>query len=434
MRRKLQQLINVGKAIALGSSKDSEDDDDDDYYESDDDEEKSSSSDQDEDEPEEYVDPTRCWGRFYMTPKFDHADMVRLTCTITNGSTSMGGTYGCEGECDIVQRGPKWYIRFRQFELVNVKKSNVYIYLLTSKARHEMPRLEKDGHIVEVDFTDGGTIKGKDCGEEWEQLLEGDDIQNLRWKGVALAKPKTDRPGTAVPLVFGYGSFKPFKRDWHDREDLSNKILTVQKQFEKVTEIMESGKLKHDEMNESEAKEIAKRAFMNCGFSADDELEKNEFERVLSELNYAFTKAKLDPLFKVGDLDLNGDMDFKEFEFVVMLLCRLRPVPRICLWEWFYMFSERNSGYLDYIEFHMCMTALGYNSVTEKKAFNIFSKMHKYGKFHVTYEEFRDLWADVVRKHGNLKMEWKKITGAKPTKRISAHDLVIRVCRCFLLF
>ena len=91
------------------------------------------------------------------------------------------------------------------------------------------------------------------------------------------------------------------------------------------------------------------------------------------------------------------------------------------------MFSERNSGYLDYIEFHMCMTALGYNSITEKKAFKIFGKMHKYGKFHVTYEEFRDLWADIVRQHGNLKKEWKKITGAKPRKRIKAHDLVIRV-------
>ena len=178
MRRKLQHMINIGKAIALGKAtkKDNDDDDSDDnsYYESDEEGNFSSSEETEiDDEPEEYVDPTRCWGRFYMTPEIDHANYVRLTCTISNGSTSMGGMYGCKGECDIVQRGPSWYIRFRQFELVNVKKSKVYIYLLTSKARQEMPRLEKDGQVVEVDFTDDGTIKGKGCGEEWEQLLEG---------------------------------------------------------------------------------------------------------------------------------------------------------------------------------------------------------------------------------------------------------------------
>ena len=64
---------------------------------------------------------------------------------------------------------------------------------------------------------------------------------------------------------------------------------------------------KDTKMDESRAKDIAKEAFVKCGFSADDELEKVEFERVLSELNFAFTKAKLDPLFRVGDLDLNGD-------------------------------------------------------------------------------------------------------------------------------
>ena len=34
---------------------------------------------------------------------------------------------------------------------------------------HLKTRLEKDGHVVEVDFTDDGTIKGKGCGEEWER-------------------------------------------------------------------------------------------------------------------------------------------------------------------------------------------------------------------------------------------------------------------------
>ena len=118
MRRKLQQLINVGKTIALGKNDKDNDSDDDSYYETEEDD--ISSSEEIEIDEDEYVDPTRCWGRFYMTPEIDHADYVKLTCTISYGSTSMGGTYGCEGECDIVQRGPSWYIRFRQFELSRV--------------------------------------------------------------------------------------------------------------------------------------------------------------------------------------------------------------------------------------------------------------------------------------------------------------------------
>ena len=85
----------------------------------------------------------------------------------------------------------------------------------------------------------------------------------------------------------------------------------------------------------------------------------------------------------------------------------------MCLWEWFFMFSKRNSGYVDYVEFYMCMAAMGFNSVSEEKAFKLFSKFHKYGKFHIDYDEFKELWAHVVKKSGRLKSECKAAAGKR---------------------
>ena len=93
-------------------------------------------------------------------------------------------------------------------------------------------------------------------------------------------------------------------------------------------------------------------------------------------------QAKIIPLFRVGDLDDNGDMDLSEFEFVVMLLSRIQPPKMVRLWEWFWVFSELNKGYIDYLEYSMLMTGMGYFNVNEEKAFKLFdSTVHAEGKY-----------------------------------------------------
>ena len=38
-------------------------------------------------------------------------------------------------------------------------------------------------------------------------------------------------PGTAEPLVFCFGNFKPYKRNWQEKEEMKNEIMGVQKEF-----------------------------------------------------------------------------------------------------------------------------------------------------------------------------------------------------------
>ena len=186
-----------------------------------------------------YVDPKRCWGRFFVTKEIDHATIVRRTCTVNTGAVTLSDTYGGSGECDILQRGPvvlghslycvwwcgraagrghaliggngqytthcrpTWYLRFRRFELINVKNSDIFIYLTNTRTTVEMPKVEKKGIRLSLDCGIDGAVRGEGCGAVFEQELVGTD-DNLVSFGTQVAV-MDDAAGQWRALSSSYG-------------------------------------------------------------------------------------------------------------------------------------------------------------------------------------------------------------------------------------
>merc|ERR1712146_878037 len=164
----------------------------------------------------------------------------------------------------------------------------------------------------------------------------------VEWKGVTLMKPSLSKPRTVDPLIYGVGNLRPYKRPKELRESINLEIQAVCQSVRDLEVHMANAK---PTLNLENYRDVAKSAFLEFGKSWKDELNFEEFKDCLIFLDYHFTDAKSYSLYRVGDLDDSGLIDFGEFKFVMLMLSQLPRFEMVNLWEIFTYFSQQNKGY-----------------------------------------------------------------------------------------
>ena len=151
---------------------------------------------------------------------------------------------------------------------------------------------------------------------------------------------------------------------------------------------------------------VAKEVFMAFGKDASDTLDFSEFLVAVHKLGIHWSEHRLRPLFRLGDMDDEGWLDFRNFEYVLLVASQMPAPGCVSLWEYFLEFSKQNYGFINDFEFWkivFCSTTLQQPSIEdiEKKFLDFRDYSHPtQPEYILRYDKFKLLWCKTVCDYG----------------------------------
>ena len=119
---------------------------------------------------------------------------------------------------------------------------------------------------------------------------ENEGKKPLQWKSVMVLKERSSAPNTTEPLIFCFGNFKDYKRNWQEAEEIKNVIVAKQKEYRGYENA--AATTTEVKIDSTRAMEIAKETFKKNGFGADDELDMEQFNQCLVTLGFHMSMVR----------------------------------------------------------------------------------------------------------------------------------------------